>query len=67
MNTPEANAQPDNTLHVPKKGRPPMDRTLQQERSAPPVHETRAYDTWDDVDVHAEEAKPWGFGLPGLD
>jgi hypothetical protein len=36
-----------------------MDRTIAQERAAPPVHETRAYETWDDVDVHAEEAKPW--------
>ena len=36
-----------------------MDKTLAQERSAPPVHETRAYDTWDDTDVHAEENKPW--------
>lgn len=36
-----------------------MDRTLSQERSAPPVHEARAYETWDDVDIHAEEAKPW--------
>jgi len=36
-----------------------MDRNLQQERAATPVHETRAYETWDDVDVHAEEDKPW--------
>ena len=36
-----------------------MSTTLSQERSAPPVHETRQYETWDDVDVHAEEAKPW--------
>ena len=33
--------------------------TLRQERAAPPVHETRQYETWDDVDVHAEESKPW--------
>jgi hypothetical protein len=33
--------------------------TLRQERTAPPVHETRQYETWDDVDVHAEESKPW--------
>lgn len=59
MNTQSQNAQPDATLHLPKRGRPTMDRTLQQERAAPPVHETRAYETWDDVDVHAEEAKPW--------
>lgn len=36
-----------------------MDRTLQQERAAPPVHQSRDYDTWDDVDIHAEEDKPW--------
>lgn len=36
-----------------------MNKTLQQERSAPPVHESRDYDTWDDADLHAEEAKPW--------
>ena len=59
MNTLEANEPLDGTLHMPRKGRPPMDKTLQQERSAPPVHEARAYETWDDVDVHAEEAKPW--------
>ena len=33
--------------------------TIAQERAAPPLHETRAYETWDDVAVHAEESKPW--------
>lgn len=36
-----------------------MERNLSQERNAPPVHESRQYETWDDVDVHAEETKPW--------
>lgn len=36
-----------------------MDRTLQQDRAAPPVHEARSYETWDDVDIHAGEDKPW--------
>jgi hypothetical protein len=36
-----------------------MERTISQDRAAPPVHETRQYETWDDVDVHAEEDKPW--------
>lgn len=41
-----------------KKGKM-MNNTLAEERSAPPVHPTRAYETWDDADIHAEEAKPW--------
>lgn len=52
MNSLEAN------VPLPRKGQK-MDKTMTQERAAPPVHETRAYETWDDVDVHAEEAKPW--------
>ena len=36
-----------------------QDQTLRQQRSAPVVHEARTYETWDDVDIHAEEAKPW--------
>lgn len=59
MSTPETNAQLDTTLHMPRKGKHTMNNTLAQERSAPPVHEARQYETWDDVDVHAEEAKPW--------
>lgn len=55
MNTPETNS----TLHLPSKKGKTMDRTLNQERAAPPVHETRQYETWDDVDVHAAEDKPW--------
>ena len=61
MNTPARNVPLESGIPIPpntKKG-PKMDRTLQQERSAPPVHEARQYDTWDDVDVHAEEDKPW--------
>ena len=50
MNTPEAN--------VPKRGNK-MDTTIRQDRTAPPVHESRSYETWDDVSVHAEESKPW--------
>ncbi len=36
-----------------------MNKTLADERSAPPVHPARTYETWDDVDIHAEENKPW--------
>ena len=59
MNTPETNAHPpEGTLHLPRKVKP-MDKTLNQARSVPPVHETRAYETWDDVNIHDAEAKPW--------
>jgi hypothetical protein len=61
VNTPDQNVQLDSNIPIPpqsKKG-PKMDRTLQQDRAAPPVHESRAYETWDDVDIHAEEGKPW--------
>ena len=47
----------DQNVPLPKKGTKMS--TITQERAAPPVHETRQYETWDDVDVHAEEAKPW--------
>lgn len=53
MNSLEAN------VPLPKRKGRQMDSTLTQTRNAPPVHETRQYETWDDVDVHAEEAKPW--------
>jgi len=33
--------------------------SLQSERAAPPVHEARAYETWDEADIHAESSKPW--------
>lgn len=33
--------------------------SLAQERAAPPVHEARAYETWDEADIHTEAAKPW--------
>lgn len=36
-----------------------MKASLLQVRTAPPVHESRAYETWDDADIHAEAAKPW--------
>ncbi len=36
-----------------------MEKSLAQERAAPVVHESRAYETWDDVDVHSIEDKPW--------
>jgi hypothetical protein len=39
-----------------KKTRAP---TIARERAAPPVHEARAYETWDEKDIHSEEAKPW--------
>lgn len=43
-----------------KKPRVYVEReTLAQSRVAPPVHETRAYETWDDADIHTEVAKPW--------
>lgn len=37
----------------------PRSQTLAQTRSAPPIHESRQYETWDDVDIHSEEGKPW--------
>jgi hypothetical protein len=49
----------ESNIPMPRKGKHTMNTTLSQERSAPPVHETRQYETWDDVDIHAEEAKPW--------
>lgn len=43
-----------------KKPRAPAkDKTLQQVRAAPPVHEVRGYETWDEKDVHSEENRPW--------
>lgn len=33
--------------------------TLTQSRAAAPVHEGRAYETWDEADIHAEMSKPW--------
>ena len=56
MHTLEANVALPPQQH--KKG-PKMEKTLSQERTAPPVHETRQYETWDDVDIHAEAEKPW--------
>lgn len=41
------------------KGTKMQEKTLAQERAAPPVHETRAYDVWTDEAVHAVEDKPW--------
>lgn len=46
---------------------PPIKRTrktatIREERTAPPVHEHREYETWDEADLHAEEAKPWVRG-----
>ena len=58
MNMPDQNVLESN-IPVPRKGKHTMNTTLSQERSAPPVHEARQYETWDDVDIHAEEAKPW--------
>jgi hypothetical protein len=58
VNTPSANA-PETTLHLPAQKGQKMERNVRQERAGTPVHETRQYETWDDVDVHAEEDKPW--------
>lgn len=33
--------------------------TVRQSREAPPVHATRAYETYDDSDVHIAEGTPW--------
>lgn len=33
--------------------------SLQADREAAPLHPGRAYDTWDDADIHAESTKPW--------
>lgn len=65
MNTPVQNDQPQ--LETPAV-KPPIKRrprspnvstTLRQERAAPPVHVSHQHETWDDVDIHAEESKPW--------
>lgn len=36
-----------------------MSQSLRQDRTAPPVHETRAYDTYSEDDVHVVESTPW--------
>lgn len=59
MNMHDQNAQLESNIPVPPKKGPKMDRTLQQERTSPQVHESRSYETWDDVDIHSEEDKPW--------
>ena len=54
----------DNNVPIPAaakkshKKKPVVD-TIQQERTAPPVHPGREYETWDDVDIHTAENKPW--------
>lgn len=57
MNSPATNVLESNIPLTTRKGKPM--NTLQQDRAAPTVHPTRAYETWDDVDIHAEEDKPW--------
>jgi len=32
---------------------------LRAERTAPPVHPSRDYETWDEADIHEAEDKPW--------
>jgi|GEM_PF-2854887 len=50
----------DSNVAVPSKGsKMNSQQTLSQERNSPPVHVARAYETWDDVDIHTEEDKPW--------
>lgn len=50
----------DNTLHLPEsKGKKMTQNTLRQDRDAPPVHETRAYDTYSEDDIHVSEDTPW--------
>jgi len=53
MNTIEHN------VPIPKPKGKSMSNSLRQERSAPPVHETRAYDTYSEDDVHVTESTPW--------
>lgn len=44
------------------KGKKMTSSSLRQERTAPPVHETRAYDTYSEEDIHVGEATPWVRG-----
>ena len=64
MTTIESNIAPPTVKksHHKKKPDSPISQTLQQERTVPPVHESRSYQTWDDVDIHSEENKPWTRG-----
>ena len=41
------------------KGKKMNTKPLAQERAAPQVHETRAYETWNPEDIHTLEDKPW--------
>lgn len=60
MNTPEANAQLEQQIsNLSRRGKVMIEKNMQQERSSEPVHPARTYDTWDEVDIHAAESKPW--------
>lgn len=51
----------DNNVPIPgeKKERKMTSQTLRADRAPQPVHETRAYDTYSEGDVHAGEDTPW--------
>jgi hypothetical protein len=43
----------------PKGKKMSQHNTLREERTVPPVHETRAYETYSEGDVHGGEDTPW--------
>lgn len=49
----------DHNIPPPKPKGKNMNQSLKQERTNPPVHETRTYETYSEEDVHVTETTPW--------